>query len=79
MNVNCFCEHVSKSLLPPPLLPMTQECLNIIDTASQYQIESAMIHNKHEINKLLIKLLTINLIATKQKQFTSNESIQFHR
>ena len=71
LSGNSLCDQMFESLIPTALKDVTQQCLNIIDSASQSQIESAVNHNRYEINKLLVKLLTINLVSNEKELFSS--------
>ena len=57
---------------PQNLSPLARQCLGIIDNASKSQIQCAVEYNRYKINKLLIKLLTINLISDESHLFSSN-------
>ena len=48
--------------------------MKVIDNASQSQIEAAATYNRYEIDKLLIKLLTINLISNEKEVFSSKKN-----
>ena len=66
-------------LLPQQVHSMAQCSLNIIDSASSIQIDAAMKYNETAINKLLIKLLTINFINNNQNKIIHEMSDNFNQ
>ena len=56
------------SIIPPTLHDVCKCSLDIIENASSNQISAAVEFNQQEINKMLLKLLTINFISKNQQE-----------
>ena len=58
--------HLIKASLPASLHHVTAQSLNIIDSATDFQLSKATTHSKREIDALLLKLLAITFINNNQ-------------
>ena len=58
-----------KQLVDHSLHHLCDTSLKLIENASKDQISAALDYNQHQINILIIQLLTINLIGQNQKEF----------
>ena len=65
---------LQKEMIPKSLESLTQCSMDIIDNASPTQIEAAMKYNKLKIDKLLLKLLTIEWISNNKQQFINEQN-----
>ena len=63
--------------IAPSMQDVCRCSLDIISNASSHQIQAAIDRNKHEINTLLLQLLTINFIQ-KNEQIIQNERKEFN-
>ena len=59
---------LAASIVPSNLSTMCNASLQLIENATKQQIRAAIRYNQDEINRLLIKLVTINFISKNQAQ-----------
>ena len=69
---------LAKSMVSSTLENICTTSLDIISNASSSQINAAIDHNKDEINKILVKLLTINFLS-KNANTIENETKEFNK